>query len=515
MDRPPHVFVVLCSDLFVAPTALQRTALVAGLKRRRPATEIATVADLCTHPERLAEALNRRTGDRVVIGCRGPGRLHLELAIQARASGIMPGALAIVDLRALESGDPTLVLEHSIAQLVSALANLERLNIGLPVLASADTGRQPRALLRMPGPEDRPMAMVHETESRSRVWGAHWVHVCPTGAIAAGPSGLQIHPEKCTGCGRCQTAGPAELFVVPGWSLSQLQAQLETVLPPVNISRPAGIAFVCRDAQTPPWIGTGWLPITVPSLEMVTAGWLLQVLAGGVPAVVLGACADAACHSHAASLVDYCRSLLRLLEVPASHGRAGIVGRDLLPRLGPVCDRTMATPLVLREPSATVTALRMIGAWGGTRPVVHLQHPRSPLGVVTIDQPACTLCACCTTVCPDGALMHQDDGDYTSLRFDASCCTGCGACVTHCPESALSVQHITDLAAVGAGQVTIAAQKLRHCATCGKAFPPHAFTDHVRARLLASHPMLASRNAAQCMDCLMGMSPGTGPNLRR
>ena len=47
-----------------------------------------------------------------------------------------------------------------------------------------------------------------------------------------------------------------------------------------------GVAIVCSHAALKVTLGGLWLALEVPSLEMVTAGWLLQVVAAGAVVTV-------------------------------------------------------------------------------------------------------------------------------------------------------------------------------------------------------------------------------------
>ena len=147
-----------------------------------------------------------------------------------------------------------------------------------------------------------------------------------------------------------------------------------------------GVAIVCSHAALKVTLGGLWLALEVPSLEMVTAGWLLQVVAAGAVVTVRG-CGEEVCRSRG-------RELARLsAEVVAKVApeRQGLVvvpgdGPRALDGLGAPAEGARSplprSRVELHEPAATVQAMSVLAApptyW-------ELASPVAPLGDVVID----------------------------------------------------------------------------------------------------------------------------------
>lgn len=60
------------------------------------------------------------------------------------------------------------------------------------------------------------------------------------------------------------------------------------------------------------------------------------------------------------------------------------------------------------------------------------------LGTHKIDPVACTACAICVDVCPEGSISEAEVDGKDVYVIDPETCTDCGACVEVCPEDAIS-----------------------------------------------------------------------------
>lgn len=60
------------------------------------------------------------------------------------------------------------------------------------------------------------------------------------------------------------------------------------------------------------------------------------------------------------------------------------------------------------------------------------------LGTHKIDPVACTACAICVDICPEGSISEAVVEGKNVYVIDPETCTDCGACVEVCPEEAIS-----------------------------------------------------------------------------
>lgn len=59
-------------------------------------------------------------------------------------------------------------------------------------------------------------------------------------------------------------------------------------------------------------------------------------------------------------------------------------------------------------------------------------------GYPVIDQEKCISCGVCWIMCPDQAIYHGENGDYT---WEGQYCKGCGICAAACPKQAISMEE--------------------------------------------------------------------------
>jgi ferredoxin len=271
-----------------------------------------------------------------------------------------------------------------------------------------------------------------------------------------------------------------------------------------------GVAIVCSAAITEMPVGGPWLVLEVPSLEMVTAGWVLQVVAAGDRVTLVG-CGEKACAGRgremsllSAEVVDQVAPGRRHLVVgpgdrlPACLGAAGAPGGAPRDQSGP--------PVRLHEPEATVQAISRLSDGPGSP--WRLESPVAPLGEIAVDAARCSACACCVPACPTGAISAPSapGGGAFVLTFDPSACPACGACVPSCPERAVSLRRAVSSATLASGRRTLVElARADRCPSCGKPRPGRHAAHVVAAKLAGSHPEIASRLQGEdrCADCLL------------
>ncbi len=228
------------------------------------------------------------------------------------------------------------------------------------------------------------------------------------------------------------------------------RAELERPVSPSCAANP-------RSAPRP---GERWLALRVPSLKMVTAGWLLSLVSAGVETRVV-ACEDDRCEARGGDLGDFLVVLQEALGHAAAPSGLSSVLRRVAADRDPVIE--------LREPEATMRSLEALGSLRPGRRAWRADGAGCPLGEMRIDPVACSFCEVCAGACPTGALAaRHDESGSLSLSFDPGCCTACGACEACCPERALETVRGMDGASLAAGRRILATRPaLASCASCG------------------------------------------------
>jgi ferredoxin len=136
-----------------------------------------------------------------------------------------------------------------------------------------------------------------------------------------------------------------------------------------------------------------------------------------------------------------------------------------------------------------------------TGAVIPLPGKGSPLGALTLDKNACTMCLSCVNACPAAAL--QDNPDAPQLRFIEKNCVQCGLCVGTCPEKALSLVPQLNLAPQRKEPVVINEMQPYVCVRCSKPFGTLKAIESMLGKL-AGHSMFqgpALERLKMCSDC--------------
>lgn len=125
----------------------------------------------------------------------------------------------------------------------------------------------------------------------------------------------------------------------------------------------------------------------------------------------------------------------------------------------------------------------------------------SPLGGLSLNKDACTLCLSCINACPASAL--QDNRDSPQLKFIEKNCVQCGLCVKTCPEKALTLVPQLNLMPQRKDAVVINEMQPYVCVRCSK---PFGTVKAIEAMLgkLGGHSMFqgaALERLKMCGDC--------------
>jgi len=501
---PPRLAIALCADL-ESTHGLDLATLAAELAELDAGAGVEVVTDLCHDPARLAELISRTAVDRLVLGlCTQPRAPH-DFQAQVRKRGLDPFALELLSLAG--AGPAAARLLAAAAARLRAFPGSRPEQLKLRLLSLEDR-RSRRSLFTLPPSTYEPVASVAGAVCLGEERCGLCLSACPVGALTAVGGKAAVDRDVCVSCGICVGLCPAGAIGLPGASLAQYEAELAVLL---SAESPR-ILFSCRragedDAAT----ANGWLPVAVPCLGMVAAGWILQALAGGAVAVALRSCGEACRGGRAAEVaqrIAYCRSLLALLGEPSPDERV-VLGAPLpedVPVFPAPGGADAAGPAVtLREPAASAQALLRLHRQHGSPAAQVLAHEGSPLGLVQVREETCTACGACPTVCPTGALVLDEGGEETVLSFDPRLCIACGRCVPVCPEQdhdTLVLRRATDLAALAEGRVVLKRAASARCRRCGRPIAPRAMLDRI-AGLLGEEesPELLDLVSGLCTDC--------------
>jgi len=177
---------------------------------------------------------------------------------------------------------------------------------------------------------------------------------------------MVVDPGRCNGCGVCVAACRSGAFALPGAEIEGISAAAAVLVASMRRCRSVtGVAIVCQHSKWTPRVGEPWLALCVPSIEMVTAGWLLQLIRAGVGVRVV-ACEDEHCEKRVAELEHFVRDLSVVLGFSAAQELEATDRDGVYPIAEPAVADFAASGdrIELREPEATNEPLAAFGALG-------------------------------------------------------------------------------------------------------------------------------------------------------
>lgn len=454
---------------------------------------------VCEARDVLVGALAAARPRRVVVGCRASSTRRGELLARLGEAGAAAGGVEIVDLQTADGCTAEVALEQSVALLTAAVARVGAADIEAPVQERTSLsvgGVSRRSLLRGVNTARRFVAVWRPERCASGVGCTSCALACPREALSRTACRVVVDGGRCNGCGVCVASCRRGAFALPGADVDGLSAAAAVLVAAIRRHRSAtGVAIACRRASVVPRVGEPWLVLRVPSVEMVTAGWLLQLIRAGVGVRLIG-CEDERCGERVVDLEHFVHRLASAL------GFSDVVDPGpLAPRVPP----REGDWIELWEPEATMQSLAAFGALGPGETSWRVEGPGCPLGVVRIDSAGCSLCEVCVGVCPTGALKaERNSAGSVRLSFDSGRCTACAACVGSCPESVVTLERAADGGVLVQGRQVVATGPPVGCVRCGAPLAARPLPGALRRRLAGSHPTLGAETASICADCRLG-----------
>jgi ferredoxin len=336
--------------------------------------------------------------------------------------------------------------------------------------------------------------------------------ICPTGAILPGGDHVTVDPMVCAGCGACAALCPSGAISYDAPPVDDLLRRMRVLSDSYQKAGGRAPRLLVHDA------GHG--------AEMIS---LAARYGRGLPGDVIPLTVDAlAGFGHAEMLAALAAGFVgvdillspRTEHDPIARERAlaaamsaGVRGEDRL-RLLDLADPDALSDTLYGtrpEPLAVAASLPMgnrrqvarlsARALGATDPVA--LPAGAPYGAVIVNTDTCTLCLSCTSLCPSGAILANED--KPQLRFQEDACLQCGICATVCPENAITLEPRFDPREAALGQTILHEEEPFCCIECGAAFGVRSTVEKIMEKLAGKHPMFmetgAGRLIQMCDNC--------------
>ena len=355
------------------------------------------------------------------------------------------------------------------------------------------------------------------------------IDVCSAAAISSEPDRQQIvvNPNLCVGCGACTTVCPSGALTYAYPRPAEQGARVKTLLGTYARSggKQAALLLHSQEAGVRLLGDLGRMARLDPALRGVPARvlplalwhtvstgvefWLSAVAYGASQVWVLMTDEEAPQYRDAVrEQMQVAQAILSGLGYPGEHFRL-LQARDLADLDGLLqapAAQGMAQAAgfaVQAEKRATLElALDHLITHAPAKPEsIALPALGSPLGTLTVNKDACTLCLSCVSACPASAL--QDNPERPQLKFIEKNCVQCGLCATICPEDAITLQPRLFLSPLRKEARVLNESQPYQCIRCSKPFGTLKAIESMLGKL-AGHAMFqgaAADRLKMCSDC--------------
>lgn len=287
---------------------------------------------------------------------------------------------------------------------------------------------------------------------------------CPREALVKENDRVSIDKDLCTGCGACIASCPTGCIVYPGFTILELEAQLEALLgsdgtaissiSPPSMKGSRVIAFVCHQAQgifqefleKSSSLAPEVIPVYLPCLALASPYLIMKTLSLGASSVLLLSC-KSGCQKGVApekikNNVQIAQALVEALGLKDKivHYLVQDNVNNISAEIETIVkgSRTLSLPGLSRKYGETGgklgSILAALSAESGKKGIYKLDGVTIPLGEVKIDPDKCSFCELCTAHCPTGALKLEEDKGFTRILFNYQACVACNICIKICPE---------------------------------------------------------------------------------
>ena len=384
------------------------------------------------------------------------------------------------------------------------------------------------------------------------------IDICSTRAIAPKGDHVEVTPQLCMGCGACTTVCPSGAlgYVVP--RVSDLGAQIKTLLRTFHAAggkdaalllhdANAGMAVIGELARKGDGLPARYLPLTLEHPAAAGLDVWLGAFAYGVTEVTVLLTEDIApqyatalrAQADMANMIlaalGYQDAEVRVLSAAQESAPVGApLGAKAAPqatggsRPGPLLQlppQPMESGQILADSlwnSPRGLAVRVPATFNlsndkrGTLEAVfahlleHAPTPKSvialakgsPYGEIVVNAEKCTMCLACVGSCPEGALA--DNPEAPQLRFIESKCVQCGLCEKTCPEAAITLLPRLNLAADAKRPRVLNVAEILGCSRCGKPLGAKKMIENMFDKL-STHSMFPDEKSRarikMCADC--------------
>jgi len=299
--------------------------------------------------------------------------------------------------------------------------------------------------------------------SKSGISGCSLCLACPTNSIERRNGKLYVKLDTCVGCGFCSAICPISAIrnnVLPSEVLLE---KIDAVLSSEGI-----VAFVCQNSlgefyemfengekengEKLPAI----LPVVVPCIYSVSEVHYLYAVLKGAKGVVAVPCDcenaryDGAFNLAKATLEAFGFDGLRIAKPHELKSlKFGEVPGKLIDSVEGDSKRQKWLYMVER---LMVFPLRKS------------TFQTEQFGKIEVGD-SCTFCRACTSFCPSGAIVRDENG---KLLFTHALCFACNLCVQVCPENAINLENVLDFNSLA--EKVVFEDEIIKCPSCGK---PH------------------------------------------